>query len=229
MKLHSYVFILTTFTSQVVYAGSPTSETIECPVGGEAFEITGTASCSSNGRYMSMRTQSSCDFVTKIPICPTNGLPVYRDFSDEELEDLAAFIKTPEFAAMRDKSPHQVAYGVAHHLGESLSTTGFSLTLGAWWFEGAAFLANPRIQDSFLREAEAELDRANAADAPIIAGLTAFAMAHAERDDFARKWLSEAKKRQGVNQYANAYIDAVSACLSDVTAEGCSPYDRFEP
>lgn len=165
MTFISVFFLVGVFTASAAFAGIPTSETMECPIGGETFEITGTASCSSRGRYMSMRPQSSCDFVTKIPVCPTNGLPIYRSFTASELENLTVFIATPEFAAMKDKSPHQVAYGVAHHLGETLSPTGFSLALGAWWFEGDAFRNNIRMQDSFLREAEAELRRANAEDA----------------------------------------------------------------
>lgn len=229
MNGHMIALIFALSIGQTADAGTPTSETVECPIGGETFEVTGTMSCSVNGRYMSMRGQSSCDFVTRIPVCPSNGLPLYRDFSDEELGILEAFIQTPEYAAMREKSPHQVAYGVAHHLGETMSSIGFSLSLGAWWYEGDAFLANPRIQDSFLREAEAELGRADVGDAPFVAGLTAFAMAHAGRDDFARRWLNEAKNRLGEDAFAKAYVEAVSACLQDLTAEGCSPYDVFEP
>ncbi|MFQ1702139.1 hypothetical protein ACJ5NV_16250 [Loktanella agnita] len=176
-----------------------------------------------------MRGITSCDFVTRIPVCPSNGLPMYREFNDEEVETLAAFIQTPEFAAIKQKPPYQRAYDVAHHLGDTMSPVGFSLSLSAWWYETDAFVANPRIQDSFLREAEAELGRSDADGAPVLAALTAFAAAHAGRDDYARRWLAEGRSRLGDNPQGIAYLEAVAACLADISAAGCAPDDRFEP
>jgi hypothetical protein len=68
---------------------------------------------------MALQTVSSCDFVTKLPVCPSNGPPMYRDFTAEDLPQIEAIMATPTWATLRKGSDWQRAYALADHLGET--------------------------------------------------------------------------------------------------------------
>jgi hypothetical protein len=92
-------------------AGIPTSEKVKCAVGGKSFTITGTMSCSRFGGSQDFlfKVESSCDFVTKLPQCPDNGLPMYKEFTAAEVALLKNYLKGPEFVALRGRSRYDLA------------------------------------------------------------------------------------------------------------------------
>ena len=59
-------------------------------------------SCSSMGATMSLRPITSCDFVTRLPVCPSNGLPLFKDFPADEVARPERYVQTPDYAALRD-------------------------------------------------------------------------------------------------------------------------------
>ncbi|MEO9650934.1 MAG: hypothetical protein ABJ360_23925 [Roseobacter sp.] len=230
MKLSSLamcVFLLHTPISS--WAGTPTDETVVCPVGGEKFTITGTASCSTMGRTMSFKPLTSCDFVTRLPVCPSNGLPVYQEFSEEQLSNLDGFLKTSDFAQLKLLPPWQRAYGVSQHLGQSGTATSFGLLISSLWYETEAFLGNEVILDQFLVESEGELERASVEDKPFLEAIIGYTLMASGRADEAEIWLGRASETESAPEYLFQYISAIRACRSNMQSDRCRPHDRFDP
>ncbi len=211
------------------WSGTPTDETFVCPVGGEQFTITGTLSCSTQGRTMSFRPLTSCDFVTRLPICPTNGLPVYQDFSNEQVSDLEVFLETPDFTQLKQLPPWQRAYGVAEHLGQSGTATSFGLLLSSMWYEFEGFIKNDDILDQFLAEADGELERAAEADKPFLEAIVGYVLMASDRIEEAEVRLTRASEAPDTPDFLLQYISAVRACQPNMEMEGCRPHDRFDP
>lgn len=84
------------FSAGTAFAGMPVETPFTCPVGGEEFVITDTMSCSEMGRTMLLRPVTSCDFVTRLPVCPGNGFPAYRDATEEELARLDTLVASED-------------------------------------------------------------------------------------------------------------------------------------
>lgn len=223
-----YASVLAVALGTAAAAGTPVEETVECPVGGEKFEITNTMSCSTMGRTMSFRPVTSCDFITRLPICPSNGLPMYDDFSDEQIVDLTAFVETDEYKALMPLSPWLRAYGVAKHLGTT-EAAGFGIMLSAFWQNTDAFLASDTAIDDFLREGEVESERASVEDRPFLMAILAYATAVSGDTAQAATRLKAVRAMPNLPDYLLSYIGQVEACLPDLTADGCRPYDEFEP
>lgn len=201
--------------------------TVTCPVGGEVIETYELTSCSTHGANMNLKRRGSCDFADQIQVCPETGLPLYKSFTRDEVESLTNVLASPEYESFKDKSTFQVSYGLAALMGDTISPLGFSIALRGWWYEPEAFVENRNFQDSFLREAEAELARASDTDAPFLAAGVAFAMAHAGRGDYADRWLREAESWLGDDTVAKSYVVAVKNCLRSLEQEGCKPDDQF--
>lgn len=211
------------------FAGIPVDEPFICPVGGEEFTITGTSSCSSSGRTMSYRPQSSCDFVTRLPVCPSNGLPVYQKFSDEQIARLEDFIETPEYQELMHLPPWQRAYGVAEYLDQAGSPTGFSLALNAMWYESDSFFDHAENLARFQTEADQELERLDAEKRPYLQAIVGYTLSKFGQIDEAKTYLDRADATPDISEYLQKYIVAIRTCQTDMSAEGCGPDDRFEP
>jgi len=117
------------FLSTSAMAGIPIEDEVTCPVGGEKFKITSTASCSTMGRMLSLQPVTSCDFVTRLPICPKNKLPMYRDFDDDEIKTIKAFMKTKAYKEALSESPYIRAYLLSKEIESSESQESFFLII----------------------------------------------------------------------------------------------------
>ena len=206
-------------------AGIAYLETMSCPIGGEEFTLTRTASCTRMGRTMSYRPITSCDFVTRLPVCPGNDLPVYREFRQDEFEPLEALLGSPDYDAMRDLPPWQRAYAIAQHLGEADTGTAFNLLLNALWFETAPLVESQTAMDQFVQEAEAEAARLDDADRPCLHAIAGYALSLAGRVEEANAWLNKAEAAEGTPDSLKAYLATIRACQGDMGAEGCRPDD----
>lgn len=213
--------------SEVSLAGEAIKESVICPVGGETFTITGTLSCSTLGRTMSFRPFTSCDFVTRLPVCPSNGLPIYQAFSDQQLAALNQLMESGKYEVFMELPPWQRAYALAQHLGQSETETAFNLLLSAMWFESAEFFGNATTIDLFLHEADAELLRAHEESKPYINAILAYVLSVEGRLDEADKRLESAKSEKA-DEYLLKYVSAIEACQNDMAREGCQPNDFFE-
>jgi len=211
------------------WAGTPVDETVVCPVGGERFTITGTLSCSTQGRTMSFKPLTSCDFVTRLPVCPSNGLPMYQEFSEEQLSNVEEFLETSDFAQLKLLPPRQRAYGVSKHLGQSGTAASFGLLIRSMWYETEAFIGNEVVLDPFLVESEGELERASIEDKPFLEAIVGYALMASGRADEAKIWLDRASETEAAPEYLFQYISAIRACRYNMQSDGCRPHDRFDP
>lgn len=217
------------FSPHLSWAGTPVTDTMVCPVGGESFENTGTLSCSTQGRTMSFRPVTSCDFVTRLPVCPSNGLPVYQNFSDEQVADLDSFLETPEFERLKLLPPWQRAYGVSEHLGETGTAISFNLLLNAMWYETDSFLANDGALDSLLTETDSELERSPEESKPFLDAIIGYTLLVSGRVDEAEMRLDRASQASIESEYLLQYIATIRECQSDMQRDGCRPDDMFNP
>jgi hypothetical protein len=222
-------FALQFLSASFGWAGEPISTKVKCPVGGQRFKITQTLSCTTMGRTMSLSPVTSCDFITRLPVCPKNGLPMYQDFSDAQIAELKVFLKTPEYAALMPLSPWQRAYGVAVHLGQSGSSTAFGILVQAFWYEPDEFLASETALDQLLLEAKAELPRNAPEDRIFREAIIAYALTAAGRIKEANALLSRVEKAGDTPDDLRQYAATVRSCQKDVKREGCRPLDPFLP
>lgn len=218
-----------TISAGALWAGTPTEETVTCPVGGEQFEITGTLSCSTQGRTMSFRPLTSCDFVTRLPICPSNGLPIYQEFSEEQITRLEKFVETADYASLRELSPWQRAYGISLFLDQSGTGAAFGLLLNAMWYETEDLLESETAFAQFIAESDAELQRASEEDRPFLDAIIAYALSAAGQIEEANLRLDRASETSNAPDYLLQYISAIRACQPNMNEDGCRPYDRFNP
>ncbi len=210
------------------HAGIPTQQEMRCPVGGETFSIVGTASCSTMGRSMSFRPRSSCEFVTALPVCPSNGLPVYRGFTAEEITELELFMQTDTYEALRNQSDWQRAYGVATHLGEAGSATTFGIMLNAFWRDPMGVAGSEFMMAQLEAELGQELERATDEDRPFLHAIFAYALAVADRPAASAEQLVKAEAGD-VPDVLRAYIDAIRACQPKMDTRECGPDAPFDP
>ncbi|QHQ36423.1 hypothetical protein [Algicella marina] len=210
-------------------AGQPVETKLTCPVGGEAFTVTGTLSCSNLGRTMSFRPVTTCDFRTRLPVCPGNGLPMYSPFSDAQVTDLTAWLESEEFAAAKALPKWQRAYVVAEHLGQAGTNIGFGLMLQALWFEEAEFLASDSAMDTLLEEAKGEVERVPEMDGAFVHAIMAYGLARAGRMEDAEEQAAAAEVAGDGNADLEAYLVALRACFADMSAEACQPDAAYQP
>lgn len=211
------------------WAGMPIDETVICPVGGEEFTITGSASCTTMGRTMSFRPQTSCDFVTRLPVCPSNGLPIFDDFTQDQITALTAFLKTSDYEAIKKLPPWQRAYALAAHLGQSGTEVAFWLLQNSMWYETTSFFESGVALDQLLHEAEFELQRAPEDAKPYMNSILAYALAYAGRIEESKKMLRFAEQTPSKPEHLQKYISAIEACQADMSTPNCQPHFRFNP
>jgi hypothetical protein len=222
------VVALAVLFSGPAVSGTPIEVPFVCPVGGEEFTVLETASCSSMGATMSLRSASSCEFVTRLPVCPSNGFPAYRDFGDEELGKLADLVGSDEYAALLDLSPFQRAYGVAALMGETNSEQAFWLQMSSVWYEADVFFADASLVNKFLIEAEGQRSRVSDEDRPYFLSSVAYVLGKSGKVDEARHWLAEASASSDGSEFLEAYIRNVEKCLGAMDTSACQPNAEWE-
>lgn len=83
-------------------AGTPVTQRMTCPIGGERFDFNTTASYSTFGSRPDGKPFGSWTFPLDLPECPGNGLILYKqNFEPAELTRLGALIGTPGYRALR--------------------------------------------------------------------------------------------------------------------------------
>lgn len=83
-------------------AGTPVTQRMTCPIGGEGFDFNTTASYSIFGSRPDGKPFGSWTFPLNLPECPSNGLILYKEtFEPAELTRLGALIGSPGYRALR--------------------------------------------------------------------------------------------------------------------------------
>lgn len=136
-------------------AGFPVKMKVKCAVGGERFSYTTTGSYSTWGARPDGKPYGSWTFPMELPVCPKNGLVMFRDFTPDELHRLPEILARPEFAALRDaESP----YYRAAWLAGALDPQGVDrpwLLLSATWESDREPSRKARYQAEFIAAAAA--------------------------------------------------------------------------
>lgn len=206
-------------------AGMPVEREMTCPIDGETFTVTGTASCSMLGSRMTLRRITSCDWVTRLPVCPASGLPLYRRFGAEETGRLRAVVETEAYRALGNASPWLRAAHVARALPDPDPAMPFWLLV-----QGLGVDRGPGIADAAYRaEILARAPDAIPAFPPemqgVLTALTAFVASHDGQAGRAREILDGLEPEPGT--FLERYAGAIRTCL-DAGGEACDP-DREVP
>lgn len=205
-------------------AGIPTQETMTCPIGGESFEVTETLSCSTMGYKMSLAQVTSCDFVTVIPQCPTNGLPLYKEFSEEDLERLKAYIETDGYAALKGQSRFYLAYKIEQFLDGSDKAEEFWLLLQGLWDDTDSLLKDDDYMQ-LLRAASVEGAKALGPESePYYLAMMVYFNGLSGQKTLAQEQLAQMKLSSEMSQAFFAdYVAAIEACLTGENTGLCDP------
>jgi hypothetical protein len=117
-------------------AGMPVSQTMKCPVGGETFTYTTTASYSTWGYRPDGKPYGSWEFPLALPKCP-NGLVVFDEFSKDEIRKLAALIESAEYREMRDaETGYYLASWLMKGLGRDPIDVAWMMVQASWQADG---------------------------------------------------------------------------------------------
>jgi len=199
--------------SAQVSAGSPFSKVITCPVSGEEFRTTSSVSCSTMGYYLSKKPFTSCEFVTQIPVCPSNNLPVYKKFSDTEIEVLRTIIDTNEFNATSDISRFYSSYYIENNLSETNTETAFTLLLRGVW-EDPQLLENLHYAKDFDHVFEYLANDETIEGKGFFYGAYAYTLMQRGKFRRAKRYIKKMAKVQGDKDrdYLDKYIKALKYC-----------------
>ncbi|HYI49844.1 MAG TPA: hypothetical protein VEX35_15405 [Allosphingosinicella sp.] len=115
-------------------AGFPVTRQMTCPIGGERFDFTTTASYTTFGARPDGKPFGSWTFPLELPECPGNGLIVYQDtFEPAELTRLGALIETPAYRALRggDTSYYRLSW-LLREMGAPWEQVTWALIQATW-------------------------------------------------------------------------------------------------
>lgn len=123
-----------------------------CPIGGEAFEHISTGAYSVFGERPDGKQYGS--WVSPLPLveCPSNGLIVFKQFSEAELNELSGLIATAEYRALRqNESPYYRLHWLRRHLSPTDGDATWHL-LHASWESDEVPSRRARYQELFVTE-----------------------------------------------------------------------------
>ncbi|HEX4848364.1 MAG TPA: hypothetical protein VFV30_09485 [Novosphingobium sp.] len=223
------------FLASAGIAGIPTSDKLTCPVGGKSFSVTGTASCSTFGATQDffLKVETSCDFVTRLPQCPDNGLPLYKEFTKDEISLLKDYVATPEYTALAGRSRFAIAKKVDDFLVSkgSKSAFGFWYVLGGLQYDREATLSDPEYM-GWLQEKGAEaLTTAKGVDAAVIRLVMAYGRYLSGDFEGASAGLAAVRADAEVKDHwlVAAYAARLEPCIAARDVKLCPPDMRIKP
>lgn len=213
-----------------VWGGEAFDEKIKCPVGGKRVEIVGTFSCSTSSSVtMSLRRPSSCDFVTRLPICHREAFPVYREFSSEEVKRLKQILKTDWYQNSKSQSRYLRAYLVEKELGSYSEKDLFWLLQGGHYYDPKQTFGNKEFFAAFRDAANAFVKIADDDDKKLVLLLAAFARVHSAEPQKASVMLKSAKQYKTPNiPFFDQYMKLVGSCVDRPNSDACSPEHQFK-
>lgn len=114
-------------------AGMPYTKEMTCPVGGEKFSFTTTASYTIFGSRPDGKPFGSWTFPLAMPECPGNGLVVFDEFTDADKITLASVLKNEDYqAARKADTSYYRAMWLARAIGRDVRTQTYLLRQAIW-------------------------------------------------------------------------------------------------
>lgn len=146
--------------STLVHAGTPYVEELSCAVGGEKFSHTSTASYSSYGSRPDGKPFGSWIFPLPLPECPTNRLVMFRDFEENEIEQLTVLVASDEYKSLHEQTTYYRAQWLADRL-PGRTEAPWLLMRAVWQTDEMGDVRRAYLEEFALRAAAVPLDTAN--------------------------------------------------------------------
>ncbi len=212
--------------SSAVLAGEPVHTIIDCPIGGSPVEVVQTSSCSygSPDVELSMRRISSCDFVTRLPVCERADFPVYRRFTEAEQQQARQMVQEDWYIATQGASRYYRAYLIEKKLNASGEVALFNLLQSGYFFDPENTFGKEDYLAAFRAAANEFYVTAAAHDRKRALLAMAFAAVHSAEPEQAWSMLEGAKLIEAPNiPFFDYYLGLVEACVETPEAEACQP------
>jgi hypothetical protein len=166
------------FGGSAAQAGLPYPVKKSCAVGGERFTHTETMAYTVFGHRPDGKPYGSWTFPLPLPVCPGNGLVMYRDFSKTEKASLKALIASEEYRSLlaENDTPYYRAAWLERQLSPSSEDTPWILLQATWEADG-----QPERQARYDRAFIAAVDRAPSKPADLTWAALQARAANAER------------------------------------------------
>lgn len=147
--MRSLLFVLLLATGTTAVAGFPVTEQRTCPIGGERFAFTTTASYSTWGARPDGKPFGSWEFPLALPECPGNGLVVYDEFSEADLARLRPLIASDEYLALRRRgdTSYYRAYWLMRRMDAAAPGTLWMLVQASWQVEEGSPLRRRYLEE----------------------------------------------------------------------------------
>jgi hypothetical protein len=223
------------FLATASHAGFVTPEEQICPVGGQKFEVISSPSCSSGGLshdFFFLRP-SSCDFVTRLPQCPDNKLPLYKEFTKKEIELLQDYINTPEYKANEAQSRFYLAKKVDDFLISkgSAAEMNFDYLLYGLQYDRENTQDNAQYRQWVIDTGTAEMATEPKDSISYMRLIMAYTHYLAGQFDQAQALLDAAKVDTVIadSELAQAYIKRVGVCVAAKDTKLCPSTERVIP
>jgi hypothetical protein len=138
-------------------AGTPVTEKMKCPIGGQSFDFETTGSYTTFGSRPDGKPYGSWQFPLAVPECPDNGLVLYKEYSAEEVAKLEPLVASEAYQALRkaDTSYYR-AYWLMREMGLGPERYLWALLQATWQADGKPELKK-RYQTE-LAEASAKVE-----------------------------------------------------------------------
>jgi hypothetical protein len=207
-------------------AGTPYDETLRCPIGNESVTFTSTYSCTEFGgeRRMSLAPVSSCDFIERLPQCPTSKLPMYRAFDKDEVKVLRTLVKTDLYARAATQSRFYLAYVIERELRPDNTETHFGLLLNGFWHDSGLTFGNGDYMKAFAEAANRFAETATPADKALVWSVGAYAHLQNGNPAKARELIRAVRANPAARETGLLrYVALVEGCLRSPAAETCRP------
>lgn len=212
IKLISAILLLT--VGQTAFAGMPYPDEEICPIGGEKFKTTSTASCSTMGRTLSMQAITSCDFVTHLAQCPSNKLPIYKKFSEQDLLEIKEFMKTETYKNNKSKSRYYLATIIEGALTSQDTLTQFFMLQNGLWHTPNQSYGDPVYMNAYHKAASIAFQSDDLEGKPFWRGAEAMVFLKEGDLEAAKKNINLMTSDDADNaKYLGKYKKALKYCL----------------
>ena len=132
MRLSVAALAVALLAPTAAQAGFPIKEKVRCAVGGERFTYVTTPSYTIFGARPDGKPYGSWTFPLALPICPGNGLIMYKEFSKAEVQALPRLLASPDYKALKEETPRYRAAWLARSLDPQDLLISWLLLEASW-------------------------------------------------------------------------------------------------
>jgi hypothetical protein len=109
-----------------------TTVAMTCPIGGASFEFVRPAASDPIGTRPDGKPYGPVRYPLALPECPDNGLVMYKDYDQAEVEKLTPMVASADYQALRKDSAYYRAYRLMRELGEAPDDYLWALLQASW-------------------------------------------------------------------------------------------------